>query len=224
MSDARQILDWFGKRKEDSMQAGTRKHGLAVLDAVSEVERAVEAMRAGDVQFTLKCIDRMILSEREADKLEDRLSEAAAAGDLSSQAREDLMRLARSTDKVANWATKAGMHMQMIIDCDIKVPPQIWDAAKLMATELTLATKLLIKSYENLTVSPAETLRIATAVREQEKVIDNIYYATIKKILVADMDYRATMLMKGLVESLEESADACKHCAEILTMLLKSRK
>ena len=224
MSDARQLLDWFSKRKEDSMQEGTRKHGLAVLDAVSEVERAVEAMRAGDIQFTLKCIDRMILSEKEADKLEDRLAEAATAGDLSAQVREDLIRLAKTTDKVANWATKAGIHMQMIIECNIRVPPHVWDAAKLMATELTLAAKLLIKAYENLTVSVSESLRIATAVRDQEKVIDQIYYATVKKLFMSDMDYRGTMLMKGLVESLEESADACKHSAEILTMLLKSRK
>ena len=224
MSDARQILDWFSKRKEDSMQEGTRKHGLAVLDAVSEVERAVEAMRAGDVQFTLKCIDRMVLSEREADKLEDRLSEAAAAGDLTAQVREDLIRLARMTDKVANWATKAGIHMQMIIECNVRIPPQIWDAVKLMSAELTLAAKLLIKSYENLAMDVNEALRIAGTVRDQEKVIDQIYYATMKKLLMSDMDYKGTMMMKGLVEALEESADACKHSAEILTMLLKSRK
>ena len=224
LSDARNILEWFGKRKEDSMQAGTRKHGLAVLDVVSEVERAAEAMRAGDTRFTLKCIERMILSEKEADKLEDRISESLAGGEVSVQVREDLLRLARNTDKVANWATKSGVYIQMIIECNIPVPADVWDAVKTMATELTLATKLLIKAYENLVVDFNESIRAAVAVRDQEKVIDHIHYSTVKKILMSDMDHRGMTVMRDVVEALEESADSCKACAEILTILIKSRK
>lgn len=218
------MMDWFGKRKEDSVQTGVRKHGLAVLDVVSELGRAIASMADGDAKSTQKSIDRMILSEREADRIEDRLTASISTGELSAQSREDLMRLIRKTDKTADWALQGGIHIQMVVETGVAVPPQMWEALKQMSTELTLGVKLLIKALENMTSNPQETLRTVEAVKDQERIIDQIHFATLKKILMSDMDYKGVMLMKGLVEAIETSADACKSCADTLAVLMTTKK
>jgi len=224
LSDIRDLLDWFGRRKGDSVHNGMRKHSLAVLDVISDVGRAVAAMCASDAQTALKCIDRMILSEREADRIEERLCADITGGELSVQEREDLLRIARKTDKVAGWAMEAGIHIQMSIEIGVFVPAEIWDSMKLMSSELVLAAKMLVKAYENIVSNPSETERAIEAVKDQERVIDQIHFANVKKMLMTDMDYKATMLMRGLVESMETSADACKSCAETLSMLMTARR
>lgn len=224
MSDVKGMLDWFGKRKGNAVQAGMKKHSLAVLDVVSEIGRAITAMAEGDSQTALKCIDRMILSEREADRLEDRLCADITGGEISVQEREDLMRIVRKTDKVADWATEAGIYIQMAIEVGCSIPTQIWDSMKMMSTELTLEVKMLVKAMENVSVNPQEVERSIEAVKDQERIIDQINFANLKKILMTDMDVRSIMLMKGLVESIEMSADACKSCVDTLSVLMAARR
>lgn len=224
MSDVKDLLGWFGKRKGGTVQAGLRKHSLAVLDVVSEVGRAIAAMGEGDQAATLKSIDRMILSEREADRIEDRLRADITTGELSTQEREDLLRIVRKTDKIADWATQAGIHIQMGVEIGASVPQHIWESMKLMSTELILAVRMLVKAYENLTSNPSEIGRNVEAVKDQERIIDQINFANVKKVLMTDMDYKSTMLMKGLVDSMEMSADACKSCADTLSVLMSARK
>lgn len=223
MSEIKGLMDWFGKRKGDSVKAGLRKHGLIVLDVVSEVGRSAAFMAEGDTASTLKSIDRMILSEREADRIEDRLCEDITGGEISVQERDDLLRIVRKTDKIADWAMEAGIHIQMTVEIGLTIPAQLWDSMKLMATELTLAVKILLKAYENLS-NPTELKRSIEAVKDQERIIDQINFANIKKVLMTEMDYRGVMLMKGLVEALELSADACKSCADTLSVLMVARK
>ena len=224
MNNVNNMLEWFGKRKGNSVQTGARKHALAVLDVVSEIGRAVNAMAETDVQAALKCIDRMILSEREADRIEDRLCEAITGGEVSVQEREDLLRLVRKMDKVADWAAQAGIYIQMVVETGVTIPAQIWDPMKLMISELILEVKMLIKAIENLGSNNEETARAIEAVKDQERIIDQINFTTTKKILMADMDYKALMLMKGLVEALETSSDACKSCVDSLSILMNARK
>lgn len=224
MSDVKDLLDWFGKRKGNAVQAGMRKHALAVLDVVSEIGRAISSMTDGDTQSAMKSIDRMILSEREADRIEDRLCEDITGGELSVQEREDLLRIVRKTDKVADWATEAGIHIQMAVEVGATIPPQAWGSVKMMSTELILEVKMLIKAMENLSASAAEVARSIEAVKDQERIIDQINFATVKKIYMSDMDVRGIMLMKGLVEAIEMSADACKSCADTLSVLMAARR
>lgn len=223
MSEMKNMMDWFGKRKGDSVQAGMRRHARIVLDVASEVGKSISSMIDGDTSSTLKSIDRMILSEREADRIEDRLCEEITGGELSVLERDDLLRIVRKTDKVADWAMEAGIHIQLVVEMGSSIPPQIWDAMRLMSTELTLAVKMLIRALESMS-NPAELKRSIEAVKDQERIVDQINFANVKKILMSDMDYKSVMLMKGLVEAMEHSADACKSCVDTLSLLMTARK
>jgi predicted phosphate transport protein (TIGR00153 family) len=223
LSDVKGILDWFARRKNDNVQANGRNHAVAILDTASEVENALTAMAAGDSSAALKCIDRVLLAENEADQIEDRLCFGITDGTLSVQEREDLLRLVRMSDNVADWSNQAGIYVQMSIDTGIAIPAYLWEAAKEMASELILASKMLVKAYENLGVNYDEVKRCIAAIKDQESTIDQMYYSLFRKILTSDMDYKGVMLMRGIIDGLENASDACKDCADMMAILMSAR-
>lgn len=223
MSDMKDMLEWFSKRTGGVVQKGSRSHGLIVLDVVMEAENALKAIAAGDKQTALKCIDRMILNEREADRIEESLCKEIVDGSLKSQDREDLLHLVKKTDKIAGKVTEAGAFLQLIIDTDIKVPAYLWGDIRQMATELILAVKLLIMAFESMDKSRDTVRRHIDSIKDQERHLDQMNYSNFRKILTADMDHRGVMLMRGLIEGLEDAADACNSCAETLTVMIIAR-
>jgi len=223
LSEIKNMLDWFAKRKGDLVQSGNRSHSLVILDVVNEVNNAITAMSAGDKQTVLKSLDRLILSEREADRIEDKLTLSVSDGSLSMQEREDLLHFIKKSDKIADWATEAGTYIQMVIDTETVVPQHIWESSKQMSNELILAMRMLIKAIENLGTNRSETQRCVESIKDQERIIDQMHYTISKKILMSDMDYKGLMLMRGVVQALEESSDACKDCAETIMILISAR-
>ena len=218
------IMGWFTKRKEDAVRQGSRSHGLVVLDAVTELDMAIIAMSKGNRGDATKCIERLILCEREADRIEDKLCADISGGELSVQEREDLIHFVRKMDQIANWSKEASIHIQLINDTNALVPEDIWREVAKMSAELIPTVKYLVKTTESMTSDVTETLRNIDAVIDQEKIVDNLYFETIKRIHLSTMDPRAVMLMREVVLSLEMAADTCKTCADTVSILLVTRR
>lgn len=223
MSDMKDMLEWFSRRTGGVVQKGSRSHGLIVLDTVVELEKALKAMSDGDKQTALKCIDRVILNEREADRIEDSLCREIVDGSLKSQEREDLLHLIKKTDKISDKANEAGLYLQLIIETETEVPKYLWDAAKQMTSELVLSVRLLIMAFENMGKNKGEVQRHIGSINDQERLIDQMDYANFRRILMSDMDHKGILLMRGLTESLEKAADASNSCAETLAVLMIAR-
>ncbi|MDR3283005.1 MAG: DUF47 family protein [Candidatus Methanoplasma sp.] len=218
------MLGWFGRRKEDTVRTGSRSHGLAVLDTATELDLAIQAMSRGENATAMKCIERLILCEREADRIEDRLCTEISGGELSVQEREDLIHFVRKMDHIANWAKEAALHVQLIKETNSAVPEEIWRQIGKMSSEIMPAVKYLIKAVESLAADSAETVRNVDAVNDQEMIVDGLYFESIKKVHLSSMDPKAVMLVRELILSLEMAADTCKACADTITILLASRR
>lgn len=206
------------------MRVGSRNHGIAVLDTMTELDMSLKAMFEGKSQVALKCIERLILSEHEADRIEDKLCIEIAGGELSVQEREDLMHFVRKTDQIANWAKEAALHVQLVIETNSVVPEGVWKNTQKMSSEIIMAIKYLIKMVENLREAPNDVIKSIDAVNDQERIVDGLYFSTIKQIHLSDMDPKAVMLMREIVLSLEMAADTCKACADTITVIVSSRR
>jgi predicted phosphate transport protein (TIGR00153 family) len=217
-------MGWFGKRKEDSVRTGSRSHCIAVLDAVTELDMAVQAMAGGNAASAMKCVERLMLCEHEADRIEDRLCAEISGGELSVQEREDLIHFVRKMDHIANWSKEAALHIQLIKETGSGVPEEIWRQIEKMSSELIPAVKHLINAVETLGSDNAETVRNVDAVNDQERIVDGLYFESIKKVHLSSMDPKAVMLVRELILSLEMAADTCKACADTMTILISSRR
>ncbi len=225
MSDkkGKSLLEWFGKRREDFVLKGMREHGLIIIDAVNELERSIIAMSKGDDDTAMGAINRLVLSEKEADRIEDRLAFKLSKGELDPREREDLMHLVRKMDRIADWAMEGAIHVQLIIEASIEIPNHIWEALRSISNELSLASKMLLRAVERLGADEEDTLKCIQNIKSQERVIDELNVSILKKILMADMNHRGTIMSKGLLDSIEKSADRCKDCADTIQILITAR-
>ncbi|MCL2031821.1 MAG: DUF47 family protein [Methanomassiliicoccaceae archaeon] len=224
MNDKKGMLGWFSKRKEEVVRMGSRSHGLVVQDAVTELNLALTAMGKGDQVNAMKCIERLMILEREADKIEDKLCADVSGGELSVQEREDLIHFIRKMDQIANWCKEGAIHIQLLKETNALVPEYIWLEIGKMSEELIPAVKHLVKIVENMDNASTETVRNIEAVYDQEKIVDGLYFSCIKQVHLSPMDPRAVMLVRELIFTLEMAADTCKNCADTLSILLVARR
>jgi len=217
-------MGWFTKRRGDAVKMGSRSHGLVVQDAVTELDLALVAMGRGDRVNAMKCIERLMMLEREADKIEDKLCAEVSIGELSVQEREDLIYFIRRMDQIANWAKEGALHVQLLMETNALVPEDIWAGVRVMSAELILAVKYLVNTVENMDTTYTETIRNIEAVCDQEKIIDELYFSCIKQVHLSTMDPRAVMLIRELIFCIEMAADACKVCGDTISILMVARR
>lgn len=222
MSD-KGILEWFGKRKESSVTLGARGHVMAVRDTVAELKNALDCMVKGDTAAAVKCTERLILREEEADRMEDRLCAEISRGELSVQDRENLIHFVRQTDRVANWAKEGAIYLQLLNETGASVPKEIWSELAHMTDELIEETKFLVGAIESVNVDPKKVLRDIDALNDQERIIDGLYFSCIKHAHLSSMDPRGLYLVDELAEAIEMAADSGKSCGDTINIMLTSR-
>ncbi|MBI0582844.1 MAG: DUF47 family protein [Methanomassiliicoccus sp.] len=222
MNERKSLLEWFGKRRETVVMSGIRDHVRIVGDAASELNRAVTALCGSDSEKAMEALNRMLLSEKEADTLEERISLELSKGDMEPKEREDLMRLVRRMDFIADWSKEAGMNLQLILEAKVKVPCSLWSHYHEMTIELERATKELRASIENLGVNDERAGRHSREVERLEHVLDELYFVTKKEILFSDIDPRAVFLLRDMLHGIENASDSCKDVADIIHILITS--
>ncbi|MCU0862018.1 MAG: DUF47 family protein [Methanomassiliicoccales archaeon] len=224
MSEKGSLLDWFGRRRESLVTSLLRDHAQKVVDTITELNRAVLALCKSDPHTALDALRRSSLSEKEADKLEDSITEELSKGDLESKEREDLMHLIRRMDYVADWAKEAGMNLQLVIEAKVEVPVTLWNKYLAMTQELEKAAKLLKSAIDNLGVDEEAVMKYERGVQVQEHILDDLYFSTKKEIFFSSIDPKAIYLMRDMLHCLENSADKCNDAAEIIHILLVSTR
>jgi predicted phosphate transport protein (TIGR00153 family) len=225
MSEKGSLLEYFGKRRESLVTKGIREHAEKVGDTASELNRALNALVRIDRDTALDAMKRLLLSEKEADRLEEMITEELSKGDMEVKEREDLMHLIRRMDNVADWSKEAGMNLQLIIETKVVVPIALWKKYAEMSAELEKATKSLRMSIDALGVDAEAVIRYERGVEESEHMLDEMYFSTKKEIFLAsELDPRAIYLMRDLLHGIENSADSCKDAADILHILVISQR
>lgn len=225
MSEKGTLMEWFGKRRESVVTKAMREHVEKVGDTVSELNRAMAAMVKGDRDTAMDAMKRLVLSEKEADRIQEMITEELSKGDMDSKEREDLMHLIRRLDYVADWAKEAGIDMQLVLETKVNVPISLWTKYAAMTAELEKAAKSLRMSIDALGVDADAVIKYERSVEVSEHVLDEMYYSTKKEILLAtELDPRAIYLMRDLLHGIENSADKCKDSADILHILVVSQR
>ena len=218
------LMEWFGKRRESGVMSSLRSHAQAIADTTTELNRTVAGLCKEDKNAALDAIKRVQLSEKEADRLEEAITEELSKGDLESKEREDLMHLVRRMDYVADWAKEAGMNLQLVIDANVEVPITLWNRYCQMSMELEKAAKQLKASIDSLGVDEEAVIRNTRLVEVQEHILDELYFSTKKEIFFANIDPKAIYLMRDILHGIENSADKCKDAADMIHIILISQK
>ena len=222
--DAKNIIGWFGKRKEGFLQKGIHEHVITVQDCITELGNAFTAMASGNNSAASKAIQRLYVLEHEADGLEKSLCDQMSIGELGPQDREDFLHFVKKSDGIANWCKQAGIYLQLIMDINAFVPVHVLEMFTSAASDLRSEVDALINAITALISGSNNLMECVREVKEQERRLDKAYESIMKAVLTSDMDHRATTLTLRMLDSIEEAADTCKSCSETISILYNAKR
>ncbi len=206
------------------MDIAYRQMTLAI-DTVTELRKAVIAASKGEVDETKSCVERLFVVEREIDDLRRAVFEELTRGSLPSKDREDIMHLVKRLDVMADFVKDSGRTLLILTQAEI--PEEIWNLYVDVSKDLVGCASALWKSIEKL-----EETNLAEARALSEKV-DNIEskvdekYLKMKGLLLKhsrEIDPAALLMLRDLIESMEQVADSCDDTADYVRILTVTRE
>jgi len=189
------------------------------INTVTELEKAMIAASEKDTVEVRKSINRLFAVETEIDELRRAVFVEATRGSMPPKAREDIMHLVKRLDVMADHVKDSGRSLMLLAEVDM--PKDVWNELVEIAKALVEESTALRKSIEKLGTSPNEARELAEEVDEIEAQIDEHYLETKGMLLkqAGEMDAATLLILKDLLESLEDVADSCDDTADYVRIL-----
>jgi predicted phosphate transport protein (TIGR00153 family) len=210
---------WFSQRRKSKvLELADRQLALAV-ETVNELEDAITAASKKNTGDAKKQIERLFITEEEIDTIRRTIFEESTRGSLPLNDREDLMHLVKRLDVMADHVKDSGRSVLLLLE--VNIPKELWNAYEEMAKDLVECAKVLKSSIEKLGSDPAEARILSQKVDDVEKKADE-KYLKIKGLLLKSDKFvtpSTLLLLKDLVESMEQVADSCDDTADYVRIL-----
>jgi len=199
-----------------------QRHLALTIMAVEDLEKAVKASVSLNVKEARAAIDRVISSEREADKLRRSVMTELAGGELPSTDREDLMHLMKRVDMVADWCRESTRVLSAISMKD--VPDTLREAAVKMTEGVKECASALRRAISRMADKPEEALQAADEVERLEEKVDDLFEKS-RKLLGKEekLSVGPAILINELYESIEMAADWCEDACDQLRVIIIRR-
>ena len=194
------------------------------IDTVTELERAMVAASKGAAADAKKGIERLFVVETEIDDLRRTVFEELTRGSLPPKDREDIMHLVKRLDVMADHVKDSGRSLLLLSEA--QMPKDVWGELVAMTRDLVEESRALRASIEKLGVDAVEVRALSLKVDEAETRIDEHYMKTKELILKhgRDMDAAVLLILRDLLQSLEEVADSCDDTADYVRILTVTRE
>ncbi|MEM2875792.1 MAG: DUF47 family protein [Candidatus Bathyarchaeia archaeon] len=210
---------WFARRRRDKVLDLAYRQMTLALDTVNELEKAIRMVHENNVKEAKSRIDRLFLVEEEIDTMRRAVLEELTKGSLLPKTREDIMHLVKRLDVMADHVKDSARNV--IVLSKVNLPREVWVDYGKLASDLVNCATLLRRSLEKLGDDPAEARRLSQEVDEAEKVVDQ-KYLNIKASLLErwrDLGAATIIILKDLLDEMEEIADACDDTADYIRIL-----
>ena len=215
---------WFVKRRKNKVLEIAYRQMAVALDTAGDLERAVKAVLDGDKETAKTTIDRLFHVEEEIDNLRRIVFEELTKGNLPHQDREDIMHLVKRLDVMADHIKDSARNVLVLMEID--VPPTLWRAFHGMAQRIVETAAVLKESLRNLSDNPAKARELSEKVEDEETKADQ-QYLEIKVLLLKygdNVNPAALLLLKDLLDAMEEAADGCADTGDYIRVLTVSYK
>ncbi|MHA1450506.1 MAG: DUF47 family protein, partial [Candidatus Hodarchaeales archaeon] len=149
-----------------------------------------------------------------------KLSKGSAS--IPGKIREDLFRLIRRDERVADWIKVAGRNLEILVEVGIKIPEPILQRFSTIAARTLECSMALQECINYLGVDENKVIEAQKKVHRLEQRIDVLYFKT-KKLIVSPQvafDPRVIILFNDMLVGLENSSDNSKEAADLVISLL----
>ena len=219
------LLDWLAKRREITVVKMIQDHLRLSTECVEEIAYAAKKMITGDREGAMLNILRLNSKEKEADMLRGAIMNELSKGEFSPNQRDDLMRLVKRIDMVADYARSAGRSLTLL--SLEKYPEKVKEISTIFIEKTLDNVNMLAKSVQSLTVNVTDTMRYGDQVERIEEEVDEIH-ATARGIV---KDLPATVMTPGefivlsdFFNALEMVNDSCEDSVDMLRLIVVKLK
>lgn len=215
---------WFAERRRSKVLDIAYRQITLAIDTVTELEKSIVAAAKRDAAEVQKRTDRLFTVETEIDDLRRTVFEELTRGSLPPKDREDIMHLVKRLDTMADHVKDAGRNVKILTEAN--VPKDIWNELVNIGKDLVECSSTLRRSLEKLGTDPTEARALAQKVDQIEHKVDEHYLKTKELMLKHGTEVNAAtlLMLKDLIQSLEEVADSCDDTADYIRILTVTRE
>ena len=215
---------WFVKRRRSKVLDMAHRQMTLAIDTVTELRKAITAASKGEASVAKSCVEKLFVIEREIDDLRRAVFEELTRGSLPFKDREDIMHLVKRLDVMADFVKDSARSLLILTEAEI--PEEIWGLLVGAAENLVDCASTLRKSIEKLGTNLAEARSLSERVDQIESEVDE-KHLKMKGLLLKHgkkIDPAVLMMLRDLIEDMEQVADSCDDTADYVRILTVARE
>jgi len=203
------------RRALNACQDNLRK----VVDVSRKIPQLVEHFASGDKENARRLLSEIRTGEEEVIKARRMVSQELAEIGAILIAREDFLRFTNLSSEIADFSEGIAYYLVEIMEHKWVISPDIKkDLLKLSLAVLDSVLKLretmLVLNYGS-----QKTLERAKDVEIAERIVDDQYRALTIKVLSSKLEVPVALLLRDVLQLLENSADKAEDAADAARML-----
>jgi predicted phosphate transport protein (TIGR00153 family) len=190
-----------------------------VLEVTRKIPQMTEHFDKGDTESARILFGEIKKGEDEVIKARQMVSQELAEIGAILLSREDFLRFTNLTSEIADFSEGIAFYLLEIMEQKWGVPPDVRKDLQnltdaVLDTILKLRETMMVLSYGS-----TKTLEKAKDVEIAERVVDEKYRALTLKVLSSKMDLPALLIMRDILQMLENSADKAEDAADAVRVL-----
>ena len=194
-------------------------HLRKVVDLTRKVPQIIGCFTKNDKEIARQLFNEIRGGEDGVDTARRLVSQELAEIGAILISREDFLRFTNLTSEIADFSEGIAFRLVEILDHSWSVPNDIRKEL-LKLSEAVLETIMKLReTVMVLNYGPAKTMEKAKDVEIAERNVDTIYRDLEIKLLSSKMDFPALILLRDVIQLLEDSADKAEDAADAARIL-----
>ncbi|MBS7647634.1 MAG: DUF47 family protein [Candidatus Bathyarchaeia archaeon] len=196
-----------------------QEHLRKVLDLTRKVPQMIECFTKNDKEKAKQIYNEIRAGEDDVTKARRLVSRELAEIGAILLSREDFLRFTNLANEIADFSEGIAFRLLQVMEHNWNVPIDLKkDLLKLSEAVLETVIKLrettMVLSY-----SPEKAMEKASEVEVAEKEVDELYRTLEIKLLNSKLEIQALLLLRDILQLLEDSADKAEDAVEAARVL-----
>ena len=190
-----------------------------VVDVTRKIPQLVEQFSTGDKGQARQLFSEIRKGEEEVIAARRMVSQELAEIGAILISREDFLRFTNLSSEIADFSEGIAYYLIEIIENNWKVPDDIRKELLKLSEAVFDAVLKLRETMMVLSYGSSKTLEKAKDVEIAERTVDDIYRALSIKVLSSKLDLPVLLLLRDILQLLENSADKAEDAADTVRIL-----
>jgi predicted phosphate transport protein (TIGR00153 family) len=190
-----------------------------VVDVTRKVPQLVEQFSTGNKDQARILFNEIRKGEEEVLKARRMVSKELAEIGAILISREDFLRFTNLSSEIADFSEGIAYYIIEIMEHHWKVPDSIKKELLKLSEAVFDAVLKLRETMMVLNYGSTKTLEKAKDVEIAERIVDDIYRELTINVLSSKLDLPVTLLMRDILQLLENSADKAEDAADTVRVL-----